>query len=137
MSTNKPLTIVVPPEHRQEFLDLYHVIRIYRDIERPVPSSIAMRIFELMWEPDQYRENLLLIDARALAIDASEQIAEVRGLELNWKFRKGLDDGSLNKPDTQQIISEMIYGFFLYKHDYNDAGKDETVAFFIQPSNTI
>lgn len=130
MEDSKPLHIVIAPEDKKEFLDLCQIARIYSERLQRISPFLVHRMLELMWDINEYKDNLMFQEAQHGAKEAAEKIEIIKGLDLVWKFRKGFNDDELIKPDNRQIFMEMMYAFFLFQKDHKKTGKDEAIAFF-------
>jgi hypothetical protein len=130
MTIGKPIEIIITPENKTEFEDIYLICRTYTDMGKPVPSSIVARLFDIMYGAKEYSLGKLFEQARSFSKIAVEKIRSMKEYQFAWQDRILEDSGDMIKLETEQVFTELIYAFLCYKEDYPEAGKDEAIAFF-------
>lgn len=124
--------MIIPPENRQEFIDIYLLVKECGEKGKPVPYAAAYRIFELVYEEDRLQVKGALEQASAMAARTESLLKSRDRFRLEWKSRKLAGQGKSHRPGSQQIFTEIIYAFLLYKNENKKAGKDEAIGFFYE-----
>lgn len=134
MSTRKSLEIIVAPENRDEFINLFITIRSYSDIGLDVPSIFIKVFFELLLDAGKYKMSQLFRKAGDYSAVAVEKINALKGYQFSWRDTE-IPEGIVIKNDVSKIFLELVYAFLLYDKDHKNVDKDDAIAFFYQAFN--